>query len=261
MLLEQVDVDVQGLTLTLSEEEFDFDETAALLVEAVKSVEKIAGFARQRLNSKGQDINVIFEEDAKIFFQRKYLDGVAQMIASDKAKSLLTFLLHPKLHESAVKYGTESHITVTASELYELVKLKERNAPDGQLLAALNDKSTANMADRYNVSKLLGILVVKQMAVLFPLTLASELTSERGDSSIIRSAKRISCRQTEVGARTLVYGASAGPESHGQHVPDCKITPTQGLTKGEAGITLQNQVWVETGKKLEDIRPCVTSLS
>jgi hypothetical protein len=66
---------------------------------------------------------------------------------------------------------------------------------------------------------------------------------------------------TEVGARTLVHGASVGPESHGQYVPDYKITPTAGLTKGKAGAALQNRFWVELKQKLDAIRPGVTSLS
>lgn len=83
--------------------------------------------------------------------------------------SLLAFLLHSKLRETAAKYNTQTHFTVTASELYEVAKFKERNAPAGQLFATLNDKSTANMFDRYNVSKLLAIFIVKQIAVLSPI--------------------------------------------------------------------------------------------
>jgi len=84
--------------------------------------------------------------------------------------SLLAFLLHPKLRETAVQYNTQTHITVTASELYEVAKFKEREAPDGQLFATLNDKTKAHMSDRYNVSKLLEIFVVRQMAALSPLS-------------------------------------------------------------------------------------------
>lgn len=84
--------------------------------------------------------------------------------------SLLGFLLRPKLHETAEKFNTETHLTITASELYEVAKFQESNAPDGKIFATLNDKSTANMADRYNVSKLLEVLMVKQMAAMFPLT-------------------------------------------------------------------------------------------
>ncbi len=82
--------------------------------------------------------------------------------------SLLAFLLYPKLRETANKYNTQTHFTVTASELYEVAKFKERKAPAGQLFATINDESKANMFDRYNVSKLLAIFVVKQIAALFP---------------------------------------------------------------------------------------------
>jgi NAD(P)-dependent dehydrogenase (short-subunit alcohol dehydrogenase family) len=84
--------------------------------------------------------------------------------------ALLAFLLHPKLRETAMKYNTQTHFTVTASELYEVAKFKERKAPAGQLFATLNDKSKANMGDRYNVSKLLAIFVIKQMAALSPIS-------------------------------------------------------------------------------------------
>ena len=83
--------------------------------------------------------------------------------------ALLACLLHPKLRETAEKHVTQTHLTVTASELYEQAKFKERKAPTGQLFATLNNKDTANMADRYNVSKLLGMFVVKQIAALAPL--------------------------------------------------------------------------------------------
>ena len=81
------------------------------------------------------------------------------------------------------------------------------------------------------------------------------------DSRAIRFIIKLLTRPTEVGARTLVYGASAGSESHGQYLPDCKITQTKGLTKGQAGTELQNQVWLELEQKLEAIRPGITSVS
>lgn len=81
------------------------------------------------------------------------------------------------------------------------------------------------------------------------------------DNRAVRIAIKILARSTEVGARTLVHGASVGPESHGQYVPDCKITPTAGLTEGKAGARVQTRVWLELKQKLEAIQPGVTSLS
>lgn len=88
----------------------------------------------------------------------------------------------------------------------------------------------------------------------------SELHREVQSRAAIAIMKKVA-RTTEVGARTLVHGASAGPESHGQYLPDCKITPLAGLTKGKAGAELQNRFWLELKQKLEAIQPGITSLS
>ncbi|KAI9736340.1 MAG: hypothetical protein M1834_001226 [Cirrosporium novae-zelandiae] len=184
--------------------------------------------------------------------------------------ALLALLLHPKLHETAAKYNTQTHITVTASELYEVAKFKERTAPAGQLFETLNDKSKANMFDRYNVSKLLSIFVVKQIAALSPVNSSGVIVNcvapgfcqsalnRDYDNAVVRTLTKLLARPPEVGARTLVYGASIGAESHGQYVPDCKITTTVGLTKGKKGAELQKRFWEELGEKLEGIREGVT---
>jgi NAD(P)-dependent dehydrogenase (short-subunit alcohol dehydrogenase family) len=83
--------------------------------------------------------------------------------------ALLAFLLRPKLHETATTYKTQTHLTVTSSELYEMARFKERKASDGQIFPTLADKSKSSMMDRYNVSKLLEIFIIKQMAAMYPL--------------------------------------------------------------------------------------------
>jgi hypothetical protein len=68
-------------------------------------------------------------------------------------------------------------------------------------------------------------------------------------------------RSVEVGARTLVYGADAGPETHGGYLPDQILTEPRGLVKGKEGVKLQSRVWEELKAKLEVIQPGVTSIS
>lgn len=82
---------------------------------------------------------------------------------------LHAFLLFPKLQETAKKYNTFTHFTVTSSELYEVAVFKERNSPSGQLFAALNDPEKSDMRDRYRVTKLIEIFVIKQVARMQPL--------------------------------------------------------------------------------------------
>jgi NAD(P)-dependent dehydrogenase (short-subunit alcohol dehydrogenase family) len=82
---------------------------------------------------------------------------------------LLGFMLHPKLRKTALEHKTQTHFTITASALYEFVKFKERNVPEGQIFATINDKTKAVMSERYALSKLLEVFIVKQMAIESPL--------------------------------------------------------------------------------------------
>ena len=84
--------------------------------------------------------------------------------------SLLAFLVLPKLRGTAMKYNTQTHFTVTGSELYEVAKFKESQVPLGQIFATLGNESKANMVDRYNVSKLLAMFVVREIAAKSPLS-------------------------------------------------------------------------------------------
>ncbi|KAF2670421.1 retinol dehydrogenase [Microthyrium microscopicum] len=190
---------------------------------------------------------------------------------------LLALLMHPKLRETAKTFSTQTHITVTGSELYEMAKFKEANVPDGQIFNALADETRKDsLSDRYNVSKLLVNLIVRQIALLSPLGSSDVIVNvvapgfcvtrlgndnELFEKAWVKFIVRLLARKPEVGARTLVYGASAGPETHGQYLPDCKIAPLVGLAKGEAGEKLQNRVWTELRHKLEATRPGVTTLS
>lgn len=82
--------------------------------------------------------------------------------------ALLAFLIHPKLRQAHAQYGVCTHLTATGSELYESAAFKERNAPSGKLLEAFSDPSKANMMDRYNTSKLLLMMFIREFAAYFP---------------------------------------------------------------------------------------------
>ena len=92
-------------------------------------------------------------------------ESITTMVVST---ALLAYLLHPKLSETAKSFKTQTHSSFTASELYQVAKFKERKVADGQIFATLNDKDKVNMGDRYNVSKLLGMFVTRQLAAMSP---------------------------------------------------------------------------------------------
>lgn len=80
----------------------------------------------------------------------------------------------------------------------------------------------------------------------------SELHRE-ADGAALRAVQKFVCRPAEVGARALVWGASAsaGPETHGEYLPDCKVKATAGLSKGKDSAILQSRVWEELKARLE----------
>jgi retinol dehydrogenase 12 len=187
---------------------------------------------------------------------------------------LLALLLLPKLKETASRYNTRPHLVVVSSELHFLTKITtERKAAlkkfNSNLFAALSDKSTANMGDRYQVSKLLEVFAVREIvknymsSPEYPVTM-NFVNPGFCHSSLMREIPKavqhtlkfiMSARTTEVGSRTLVDAASQGHESHGKYMSDCKVTDPAAFVESEEGARLQTQVWNELSEKLERIEP------
>lgn len=101
---------------------------------------------------------------------RKTEDNEETITTNVVSLSLLAFLLHPKLRETAANHNIRTHFTITCSELYEVAKVKESKAPEGQLFATLADKSKSVMSDRYNVSKLFDLYILKELAAMSPVS-------------------------------------------------------------------------------------------
>ncbi|OCT49986.1 hypothetical protein CLCR_07385 [Cladophialophora carrionii] len=179
---------------------------------------------------------------------------------------LLVLLVLPKLKETAHKFNTRPTLTITSSEVHGHTNFPEKAAPKGQILHTLADRAQANMTERYPVSKLLGVFCVRAFAMRYPscsypVTVNcvnpglchSELARHLGFAMVI--IKAVLARSTEVGSRTLVHAASAGPESHGQYLSDCRIALPSDFVLSAEGALAQERVWDELVEKLESIRP------
>ena len=123
------------------------------------------------------------------------------------------------------------------------------------------------MTDRYNVSKMLEVLscreIVRQNSTsdmkvtlnfVNPGFCHSELMREV-TNPVVKLLKRLLCRTTEVGSRTLVHAGIAGPETHGKYLSDCKVKPCAPLVEGSEGAEMQRRVWGELSTKLNEIEP------
>lgn len=180
----------------------------------------------------------------------------------------LAMLMLPKLKSSAEEFSIRPRLVIVSSEVHGMTKFPEWKEPN--TFDALDEESKARMGERYPTSKLLEVLVVRQIApklegsgvilnMLTPGLCHSELSREGG--LFLTILKFFLARKTEVGSRTLVAAAVAGPESHGKYMTDAKIDDDalSDFVKSADGKEASKKVWEELREILELIQPGVTS--
>jgi hypothetical protein len=121
----------------------------------------------------------------------------------------------------------------------------------------------------YSISKLIEVLFVRELVSRLgtpsPVTITL-VNPGMCNSDIDRNGHPIArfvmyfvrlllARSTEVGARTLVYGACAGPESHGQMMSDGKNQDVERWIYSPMGKKAQVKVFEQTMSILEQRRP------
>ena len=222
----------------------------------------------------------------------KMTEGNEESITTNViSTALLAFLLHPLLSTSARRYDCNTHITIVSSTLSATAKFKESRVAEGEIFKTLNDEKTSDLGDRYQVTKLLEIFIVRILANLSPFERSGVIVNANApgyvnppppfpfrvpphstdhyssfcrftnsslqlekQNAIINFLSNHIARKVEVGARTLVFGASAPAETHGRFVPDCEIREVYGMGWGVEGEKLQARVWDELRVILEGIK-------
>ncbi|KAA8573619.1 hypothetical protein MFRU_001g04150 [Monilinia fructicola] len=183
---------------------------------------------------------------------------------------LMALLVLPKLRESAAKFNITPRLTIVASDAHEQALFKEQSSPS--IITAL--KNPKLQQDRYNVSKLLEILIIRELAPRLsksekPPIVLNTLTPGFCHSELMRHAqfplnvfawigKLLLARTTEVGSRTLVAAAAAGEESHGVYMADCAVSEPSKYVRSEKGKNAQIRVYAEVMEALEKIAPGIT---
>ncbi|KAK9312260.1 hypothetical protein V1522DRAFT_406230 [Lipomyces starkeyi] len=184
---------------------------------------------------------------------------------------LLGLLLLPKLKQTAKEFpgsAASPHLSIVTSEVHAWTGMPEWKAQN--TFTALDDEKTANMQERYPTSKLLEVLVVRELApkladsgvilnMLNPGLCHSQLARNAGWGLWL--LKLLLARSTEVGSRTLLAAAAAGAESHGAYMTDGKEDneAVSAFVRSEEGEKAQNKVWNELGEILENIQPGIIS--
>ncbi|KAF7845943.1 hypothetical protein BT93_L5840 [Corymbia citriodora subsp. variegata] len=187
---------------------------------------------------------------------------------------LLALLAMPKLRETAKAQDKQTHLVLTGSVVHIFANQQYLTQPeDGQIFKSLSTESSADMADRYNLSKLVLLLAYR--------ALAEEMSRDAPSNSIVlnfvnpgwcktdlfrtndggmggRIGLALIGRPAEVGSRTLVHGISTDASSHGKYMSECQVKPESSWARSDEGMATQKRVWAELVDILEKIKPGVT---
>ncbi|KAI4920125.1 hypothetical protein J4E90_002265 [Alternaria incomplexa] len=181
---------------------------------------------------------------------------------------MLALLLLPVLRRTAEIHKTKPYLTIVTSEVHHWTQFPQKKADS--IFDELDDEKKADMADRYNVSKLMQILLVRHLTQVIikdkkkepvvvncvtPGLCKSDLVKDMGMAPVV--FKKVLGRQVEVGSRLLV-NATALPESQGEYILDDHVEEPSLLARSEEGAELGKRIWVELSAILEKASPGIT---
>jgi retinol dehydrogenase 12 len=239
----------------------------------LSSYESVQAFAR-----KAQQLDRIdaLVENAGVATHKYSLaeDNESTITVNVVSTFLLALLLLPKLRETAQKYNVLPRLVILTSGTHTWTNFPEKSAPEGQIFNTLNNKEAAGMEGRYPLTKLLEVLIVRELCsrmsqkhpgdpsvvinLVNPGLCHSALARELGWRITI--FKFFCARSAEVGSRTEVHAAiEAGVESFGQYMDNCKVSQPSSFARSEEGKEAGRRIYEELMAKLEKIQPGVTA--
>ena len=219
-------------------------------------------------------------ENAGVFFTEytRAEDNETTITVNVVSTFLLALLLLPKLRESAAQFQTTPHLPIVGSAVHFWATTTDLTTPaHGKIFNSLNDAKVANMAGRYFVSKLIVMQCVRELAERTkvssrehgtPLVVVNNVAPGWCRTDLFRNdtygvgekmALKIIGRSSEEGSRTLVHGATAGTETHGQYLSECHVKPASAWVRSKEGGEVQKRIWEELMAKLEVISPGISA--
>ncbi|KAM0811927.1 putative Short-chain dehydrogenase/reductase family protein [Seiridium cardinale] len=229
----------------------------------------------ERVNSTLERLDVVVE-NAGVLTQKWAMaeDNEITITVNVVSTFLLALLVLPKLRETSTRFAKDVVLTFTGSFVHWITLFPERKA--GQIFEETARKEKARLWDRYNVSKLMELLVFRQLSdrlsaspkpgmiitsILNPGVVETDLNREvqLGILGIPRRIfMRIVGRRPVEGSRTLVHAAEGAPETHGQYLDDCRVGKVSTFVTSQDGIETQKRLWEELIEKLESIQPGIS---
>lgn len=182
---------------------------------------------------------------------------------------LMALLLLPILRRTTTQFNVLPHLVIVSSDAHYYAAFKQHTAPS--VFEAL--RGNDDFGDRYPVTKLLEILVVRELAAEMDKTGAPKVILNTLNPGFCRTglyrhmpfplsvfftiATFAVGRTSEMGSRNLVKAATMGEESHGNYIVDCSLGKLSSFVRSKEGEEAQKKVFQELLLILEKIKPGV----
>jgi retinol dehydrogenase-12 len=193
-------------------------------------------------------------------FNCEYYEGYErQTFVHVIAPLLMALLLLPVMRRTFDQFQSVAHHVLVSSNGHMYTKFLPGKGTS--IFEAV--KNDHDMRLRYYDTKLMQVFAARELArrlkdsrkplVVFnmvdPGFCQSGLLREKGWELPVRMmmevADKVLARSSDMGARTYIMAASAGPESHGMYLEDCKLSTPSPFVETEEGKMLQDRIWEE----------------
>lgn len=243
----------------------------------LSSFENVKDFCR-RADQQLDRLDILLENASVLTMKFSEHEGYEEQITVNVLSTfLMALLLLPALRRTATRHNTVPHLTIVSSDAHVVTPFRCRDAPS--ILQAL--KGPADMYNRYGDTKLLQLLLVRELAKALdgassgptqkqPRVVLNTLNPGLCRSDLFRNAPwpytwvlyvsmRLIARTAEMGSRNLLAAATAAEDTHGKYISDCTVWEPSRFVRSPEGADAQRRVFAELLDELEKIEPGVTS--
>ncbi|KAI0132896.1 short-chain dehydrogenase/reductase-like protein [Xylariales sp. AK1849] len=234
------------------------------------SFESVQEFCR-RANDLPR-LDYVIENAAVATSKYKQLEGYEETITVNVLSTyLMALLLLPVFRKTATRFNETPHLTIVSSDAHYFTSFPQRKEPE--IFETL--KGNRNMLDRYNISKLLEILIARELAKAIdsstkPRIILNSVNPGYCRTEIGRNASfpvglllklfgYLLARSPEMGSRTLMSAVFAGKETHGRYMGDCMLHDESRLVRSEEGYEAGRKAYAELLALLEGVAPGISS--
>ncbi|KAL1799161.1 hypothetical protein ACET3X_003198 [Alternaria dauci] len=218
-----------------------------------ESFESIMAFGERAQSLDRLDIVILCAGVKNLVFSLSKTGHEQNVQVNHLGTSLLSLLMLKPLKDTATKTGSPSRLTIVASEVHFWTPFDEREAPS--ILARLDEKGSFRGMERYNTSKLLNILWMRELSsrvtgnvvinAVNPGLCASAL--HRSDPTPgLAYLNKIFAWTPAQGGHNLTYAATQHVDEPGAYLTEQHLEKPSPFVLSTEGKTSQQRIWDET---------------